>query len=333
MAFIALLEKDDYLMSNFKRVLKAIASYFGAILISKITYKQIVSQRDAAFNLLLNNTVNLNSGSVCVIFSKDRPLQIYSLLDSYFKCVNNPLPVTVIYNTKNLELEDAYLQVAKLFLDLKVTVKFVKEIVSFKETLLSVLAEISVDKVLFLVDDIVFIKPVNFGLLEIIDPHLNVLSLRHSPFLTKSYTTKTLQSAPTFLESSLSEELLEFQWFEKGCEWSDPWSVDGHFLSTLEVRLISQISDFKAPNTFEIALKAFNSNIIDRKGLCFKESKILNLPINRVQNEVDNVSGNISVDFLLDKWREGLAIDTSIFDNHIPLSTHEEHEIKFRKIT
>ena len=104
-------------------------------------------------------------------------------------------------------------------------------------------------------------------------------------------------------------------------------------LNTLEVLLISNCSDFKAPNSYEIALKAFNDIVISRKGLCFNESKILNLPINRVQNEVNNISGNISVDFLLDKWNQGYCLDTSILKGHVPLSVHEDHPVKFIKRT
>ena len=55
------------------------------------------------------------------------------------------------------------------------------------------------------------------------------------------------------------------------------------------------------------------------------------MPINRVQDEVSNKSGEISTDFLLDKWNKGYKINTSIFENYVPKSTHEEHSIIFQK--
>ena len=164
-----------------------------------------------------------------------------------------------------------------------------------------------------------------------IDPNEYVLSLRLSPNLTKSYTEKVAQSPPKLSASNISNKMLVFNWFENGCEWSDPWSMDGHLFPTSEIRVIANHSDFSGPNTLEIALKAFNGAIGGRKGLCFKESKILNLPINRVQTEVLNSSGNVSVDFLLKKWNEGYCLDISKFDSYIPKSPHEEHLVTFRK--
>lgn len=100
-------------------------------------------------------------------------------------------------------------------------------------------------------------------------------------------------------------------------------------LSLAEVRVISRISTFGAPNSYENCLKAFNDVAVCRKGMCFRESIILNLPINRVQAEIANLSGNVSVDMLLEHWNRGLALDTSMFGEHIPVAPHEEHLICF----
>ena len=76
----------------------------------------------------------------------------------------------------------------------------------------------------------------------------------------------------------------------------------------------------------------FSSFIIIEKGRNRNEKSIvLNMPINRVQDEVSNKSGEISIDFLLDKWNKGYKINTSIFENYVPKSTHEEHSIVFQK--
>jgi hypothetical protein len=126
-------------------------------------------------------------------------------------------------------------------------------------------------------------------------------------------------------------DAFEFQWFESKNEWSDPWSVDGHMLSTAEVRVLTSISNFKAPNSYEGALKSFNDIINNRTGICFPRSIIVNIPINRVQEEVLNKSGSISTDFLLEQWQKGFAIDIKRFSKIIPTSTHEEHTIFFIK--
>jgi hypothetical protein len=120
-----------------------------------------------------------------------------------------------------------------------------------------------------------------------------------------------------------------FNGFEQGNEWSDPWSVDGQVLATAEVRVLTRLSEFEAPNTYETALKLFNDMARGRKGLCLRESAILNIPLNRVQTEVGNISGSVSPQFLLDQWNKGMMLDTAMFATHLPRAPHEEHPVRF----
>jgi len=157
-----------------------------------------------------------------------------------------------------------------------------------------------------------------------------VLSLRHSPSLTRSYTANKKQLPPKLSDFKAVSGMFEFHWFEAGNEWSDPWSVDGQILSTAEVIAITKVSSFSAPNSYEAAMKSFNKLCSNRVGLCYFESKILNLPINRVQNECENLSGTVSPEYLLDQWQKGMMLDTTKLLTHIPQSPHEEHEIIFK---
>ena len=307
------------------------AVFFDGILLSKKAYQQLLMQRAHAVEELVTlQKVGLEPGLACVVFSKDRALQLYTLLHTYFLHVKNSAPVVVIYSASSDEHAQAYSELKSLYKLLNVDIEFIREAKSFRHTLLEVLVNIRVLSIFFLVDDIVFIRPLDLAIVAEIDPQQAILSLRHSPHLRRSYTANANQQPPVFCPTEISSDLLEFEWFQKGHEWSDPWSVDGHVLSTAEVSVLTRVSQFKAPNSYENVLKTFNDIVKGRKGMCFKESKILNLPINKVQSENNNHSGNVSPDFLLKQWNKGLMIDTSIFDKHIPLSPHEEHEISFR---
>ena len=315
----------------FVSMLRKCIGLFDAILLPKKAYQQLLLQRAHAVEELvtMEKTV-LVPGLACVVFSKDRALQLYTLLDTYFLHVKNPVPIFVIYNVSDEAHAQSYIELKHIFSRHEVLVTFIQEARSFRDSLLAVLAKINTSSIFFLVDDIVFIRPLDLDIVERINPQSSILSLRHSPYLRRSYTANASQQPPTFVLTETSSELLSFKWFEKGNEWSDPWSVDGQILSMAEVRVLTRISQFKAPNSYEVELKTFNDIVKGRNGMCFKESKILNLPINRVQSENNNLSGNVSPDFLLKQWNKGLMIDTSIFDTHIPLSPHEEHEITFR---
>ena len=314
------------------KLLRRLASVFGGVLLSKQVHDQILLQRARAVNELVEQeSMGLRQGIVGVVLSKDRALQLYTLLHTYFKFVENPAPLFVIYNVSSEEHATAYKEVEAAFFENSARIDFVREEKSFRESLQSVLEKVSTNKIFFLVDDIVFIRHIDLNITSKIDPNRAIFSLRHSPHLRRSYTANVKQTPPNFSPSKISSDLLEFNWFEQGNEWSDPWSLDGQILSTAEILVLTRLTDFKAPNTYEAALKTFNDITKGRVGICYTESKILNLPINRVQNEVHNLSGSVSPAFLLEQWNKGMMLDTHMLDTHIPLAPHEEHVIAFKR--
>lgn len=312
------------------RLLRSIVGKVGGVVLSQQAYRLLLNQRDrAALELASLQDSCLEPGLRGVIFSKDRALQLYTLLHTYFKLVENPVPLFIIYTASSDAHANAYREVEDALKNSQLEVTLVRETTVFRDTLLNVLAQVNTRNIFFLVDDIVFIRPVNLSLASIIDPTQCILSFRHSPHLRRSYTAAVNQPPPAFFPSQEGGELVCFNWFEQGNEWSDPWSVDGQVLSTAEVRVLSRLSDYKAPNTYEGTLKSFNGLAMGRLGMCYTESRMLNLAINRVQSEVANYSGSISADFLLDQWNNGLMLDTSVFDNHISIATHEDRSVGF----
>jgi hypothetical protein len=314
-----------------KTLVRRMVSMFGGVVINRVNHVNILATRDqAVLELAAINGLKLTPGIDGVIFSKDRALQLYSLLISYFDLVSHPAPLKVIYTSSSRDHEVSYKEVEKEFSEMGRDISFIHESSSFKSTLLKVLDSVTSRNIFFLVDDIIFIRPVDLAFAKAVDPHSHVLSFRHSPNLKSSYTQNKNQLPPSFDDFKDLAGLLEFSWFEQGCEWSDPWSVDGQVLSTAEVRAITKASDFSAPNSFETALKLFNTLCFSRSGLCYKESKILNLPINRVQAEYKNISGSISPDYLLSQWSAGMMLDLGKFNGYTPTATHEEHTVSFK---
>jgi hypothetical protein len=315
----------------FMQIVRHLLGGLGGVLLSKKAAENLIAQRDSAvIELAAIENSNLTPGLVGIVVSKDRALQLYSLLATYRELVINPVSLTVIYTASTIEHENAYKEVEALTLKLHQDIEFIKESNGFRNTLLKILDKVQVKNIFFLVDDIVFIRNIDLAYASKLDTSRYVLSLRHSPHLNRSYTANRSQMPPQLLKFKDVQGLFEFRWFEEGCEWSDPWSVDGQILSTAEVRVISKVSNFSAPNSYEATLKSFNALCIERHGLCYFESKILNLPINRVQIECENLSGSVSPEYLLNQWHKGMMLDTSNLLTHIPLSPHEEHLIIFK---
>ena len=314
--------------------LRALFSIFGGIVLTRRAYNQIIFQRDEAVSKLVKiEEIKLNHGLVGIVFSRDRALQLYTLLHTYFAKVKNPAPLYIVYSVSSNAHLESYDEIYKTLNASGCNVTLIKELDGFKVTLLKILYQINSKNIFFLVDDNIFIRETDFTIAKQIDPLCTILSLRHSPHLKHSYTANAQLRIPNFTPAKEGLGLLKFAWFEQNLEWSDPWSVDGQVLSTAEVRVLASMSDFKAPNTFEGALKSFNSLCKSRYGLCYSESKVINLPINCVQTEVSNLSGNITAEYLLKCWNDGLMFDARPLEKHTPLSTHEEHTLEFVKRT
>ncbi len=304
--------------------LRWITDVAGGVMLSNRAYDHLLSQRARAVaELVKYENAGSGRGLVGVVFSHDRALQLYALLHTYFGLVEHPVPLFILYKARTGPHAKAYKEVEMACDNTPAKIIFVPETLTFRESILDVLNRIATRNMFFLVDDIIFIRPVNFESIKDIDPTATILSLRHSPHLRRSYTARKEQSPPSFSSTEIEPELLLFNWFEQGNEWSDPWSVDGQILSTAEVRARTRLSDFRAPNSYEGALKTYNDIAKGRHGMCFRESKILNLPINRVQSETANHSGTISPEFLLGQWNTGMMLDTGMFRTYVPESPHE----------
>lgn len=284
-----------------KKLLQQAVEQVGGVVLSKRAFDALrLTRRKAILELVAEAEKGMKPGVTAIVCSKDRALQMYTLLATYFELVKNPAPLVIIYNASTAAHAKAYAQVAKAFEKAPVPVEWVKE-TTFREAINEVLAKIKTRNMFFLVDDIVLIRPLDLKLAAEIDAYNSILSFRLSPHLRRSYTMNVPQLPPAFKPAPEGKELLEFKWYEAGNEWSYPYSMDGHVFPTAEIRVITRLATFKAPNTYEGALMEFADLAEHRRGLCYRESQILNLPLNRVQNEVENIAGNVSPEYLLEQ--------------------------------
>lgn len=264
----------------------------------------------------------------CVIFSKDRPLQLYTLLQSMLTNLENLCKIIVLYDVSSEKYEQAY---EEIHIDsISDLIHFVKQ-ANFKQNLIEVLNNLNTEKVFFLVDDIVFTEPCDLKRIIDIDSDKYVLSLRLGNNIRYSYTVGREQKKPDFFELEGTTDLICWEWRNGDIDWGYPLSVDGNIFITKEILCMTSNLDFSAPNSYETELQIFNDILFNRFGLCFKKSKLVNIPINKVQTENTNRAGVIHQDFLLEKWREGYMIDISKLSGIVNYSAHQEIDIKFVK--
>ncbi|MBT8563237.1 hypothetical protein G6710_02045 [Polynucleobacter paneuropaeus] len=258
-----------------------------------------------------------------IIFSKNRAVQLYALMNSLLDTKIGNCNVIVIYQATTPEHALSYEEVRKLIGDQAV---FYDQNLysSFKNCLINVLKNNQSRKIFFLVDDIIFTEKVNYRELEKIDSSRYIFSLRMGAQLRYSYVVQKSQSLPQFIQNS--NKYLLWHWLNGDFEWGYPLSVDGHLFNYHEVLIWASCLKYSAPNSLEIAMQNLRPYYLFKLGACFKKSVIVNIPANKVQDEVANLHGSIHQDELLAAWQKGLCIDFKKFRGFINTSAHQEAE-------
>lgn len=246
----------------------------------------------------------------CVIFSRDRALQLHGLLKTMQEQVLPAIPVHVLYFTSSPAHQEAYSDVAAIFENKNVRFMRQNNASSFKRDLMKILFSMTCDMLFFLVDDILFTRPVSLPDIISFDPDEFVPSLRMGQNLTRCYVLQMPQPQPAFFPvGENSSDKIIWRWSDGTLDWNYPLSVDGHFFARREITAMASLLAFSAPNSFEDQLQIFKPLFERRYGVGYRTSRMVNIPCNRVQQEINNISGSMHPDELLSKWRDGYQID------------------------
>jgi len=284
---------------------------------NKSRYPKIISDLRS---IKTTNAQDLSVG--CIIFSKDRPLQLYALLESFFENVTPVISPHVLFNGGREEFTQAYHEVFKAWGPRLSSVN--PDNGNFREQLIRILRELKTAKVFFLVDDIIFKNKIDIeDLVGLGNDYIP--SLRLGEHIRQCYTAQGEVAPPKLkvVKSGKGKEYISWQWHEGIKDWGYPMSVDGNIFSTEEIYSIAQNILFKAPNSFEIGLQVVRDAFAKRKGIACRESILMNIPCNKVQFEIDNSCGTISPEILLGRWNDGKKIDIRKFRGLKNVSVHQ----------
>lgn len=307
-----------------KKILK-----YGYYLTKKSNYYNLINQLNCllAFN---EAQIKRSKNISFYIFSKDRPMQLYALLESMERFIKSKnFEIFVLYNFSDREFETGYNYLKLKIKNLNIFKKIYLEHElksTFKTNILNTLKKIKNDKIFFLCDDNIFVDNFNYDEIKKIDLNKCIFSLRHGLNLSFSYHKKKLICIPN-LTKIHNSRLYEFNWSEGDEEWSDPWSLDGHLYDTHQIYKIAHTAIFNGPNSFEAVLKQFDLYAFKKKGICFANPLITNLAFNRVQSEAINPSGFESPKKMLKLWLNNKKLDLDFYIKKNFNSTVNDYEL------
>ncbi len=264
-------------------------------------------------------------GVTSVVFSRDRAMQLHAFLSSYNEMVSNPTPTKILYKATSDAHLKSYQELQKIF----PRVDFIHE-TNFRSQLIDLVKSINMQNILFFVDDMIFIRPVDFNNLGLIDAKRYIASIS----IGKDYTFGSVLlkniKLPKF--TNMHDGWYQFKWdsVKELCEWSYPLTLPGYMFDRNEILSIFESIRFKAPNSLENNMQIFRELFMHRLGLCFEYTVAPCVHVNSVQSEYPEnpVLGFYDSEDLLKYWEAGKQIDYQKLYNQ-PLNIVQKIKYEF----
>jgi len=263
-----------------------------------------------------------------IIFSYNRPLQLYALLESLDLYATNINSTTIIYRTSNKRYETAFNEVALQFPG----IQFLHQhsIDDFKILTVQAIEKSTSDYVIFAVDDNI-VKD-TFSLdecitwLEKTDAYGFYLKLGTN--LDYCYTEDATQQLPPM--TNIHENIYSWEFTLGEKDWHYPNTVDMTLYRKKDLISLFKSLEYANPNLLEgkwaawwVQYKAPSSI-----GLFYENSKILNIPLNKVQtiNILNRDMNLYTPEELLATFEAGYKIDIQPLYHMNNKAVHTEYE-------
>ncbi len=248
-----------------------------------------------------------------IVFSKDRAMQLHAFLESYKEKVLQPGTMHILFKTTSKRHADAYTHLRGMYDSEKFT--FIEE-TDFRHQLLELNESSDAKTIAVFVDDMIFLRDVEYDKILDIDTLTNVVSLGRGQELDYSVVLQKKQTLPHFIEDENGLQYFKWNYTQEHNDWTYPLGVGGYFYGRDEWLLMLRGIQFKAPNSLENALQYYKPFFIERHGVCYKSVACAGVHANIVQTESINPDlGTNSIEELLNKWEEGYKINLQKFYN------------------
>lgn len=266
-----------------------------------------------------------------VIFSYNRPLQLYALLESTERFMEGLEKISVLYRASERGFAQGYEQLKTKF----PSVLFFRQSDLPEQDFQPLLFEIAFKEssspyLLFAVDDILVKDPVDIRscIRSLEKSGAYGFYLAHGLHLNYCFMQNRAQEIPPHV--TLDNETT-FGWqFKAGeADWNYPNSLDMVLYRREDVEKDLKTLSFTNPNALEDAWAKIHKK--KRIGLFYSRSRTLNIPLNLVNHSSNRHLNAYSPEELLEKFKAGLKIDLKPFVHLENRSKHHEADIQFVK--
>jgi len=256
----------------------------------------------------------------CIVFSKDRAMQLEACVRSIDRYAPYEGPIHVIYKASSEPYAQAYRS-----LGANSRTRLIPESDNFRSDTLEAI-DPDVEYTVFHTDDDVFFRAPPAE--PVLPEGFAGFSLRLGNNTTYCYPLNRAQRVPETLDV---EPFIAWDWTRADGDFSYPLSLDGHVLRTDLVLRILERCRFSNPNELERELN-FRRHLLPLLMLGFRDSCVVSIPMNIVSETHRNRSGQIAeytVDALNARYLSGERIDLERMDFSRVRAAHEEIPVVF----
>lgn len=262
-----------------------------------------------------------------VVFSYDRPLQLYAFLESAEKYLTGVNAMHVIYRVNDETYEAGYQAVKERFPTVLFQRQSEKPREDFKPLVLeAVYGQSPSPYVLFAVDDIIIKDAVDLQECAVALERQKAWGffLRLGKNISYSYMMNQPSPPPSFSEKG---ELLTWKFGEGVVEWAYPNNVDMTLYRKDDIRQFLTAEAYANPNELEFIWTRYADST--KCGLAFQQSKIVNVPLNLAAPSHNRSLLSHTTSDLLTKFQEGLKMDIEPLHEFKHDSPHAAYEPVF----
>jgi hypothetical protein len=265
----------------------------------------------------------------CIIFSYDRPLQLYALLESIAIHVDGLQDIFVIYRSSNPVFESGYKKVKQDFSAVHYMCQGNNPAKDFKQLTVKAFQQNNTKYVLFAVDDIVVKEDVDLNdvILRMDRHNAYGFYLRLGLHLDYCYALDTKMMVPKVQAFDGA-----YTWYFNAAtgDWGYPHTVDMTVYRKKDIAESILHMSYENPNLLEARWGGRAGQIMHRCGLCYETTKIVNLPLNRVGHTFANRHMHyMTAQELLDIFLSGKKMNIAPLFGINNKSAHMEYEPTF----
>jgi hypothetical protein len=270
-----------------------------------------------------------------IIFSKDRAMQLHLLLESILLNFNvDDYTLNILYKASNDEYNRGYNMIRDLYPQFNY-----KREENFKSDLMSFFN--NSEYTVFLTDDDIIYQSFKLNNDELHNIFMltdaNCFSLRLGLNTVNCYTMQRLNKLENFNKHSffhdtdLIEPVISWKVKDGTNDYAYPMSLDGHIFKTEYIKNLCEILEYSNPNLFEAMLSNFSRP--DMIISSYNQNKLVNSPINRVQETFHNLSGmkyNYSSEDLNEMYLDDVCFDFNKMNFNEITGCHQEIQPFFK---